>query len=267
MRPSFSIPLLCGLLLSLVACGGREERDTAPQVVSMTIAFEDITTARSSSKPDITLLRTFLVELARPEESRDISRLRITDPTGLYVEYDAKQLEERQILESGRFRMQTFDDGTPDSAPLGTYTVTVSQEGKEDSTYTMVAFAQNDRSQDSGRIYSLNVPETPKAFNVSNPDAVKDAAARTITYTAADLSTFVDTVLVSRYRADGSLIDTKTLTDSFTSADRRSFRHVESLSEAEVSSIQKVVIRFMGTMSASRSQVMVYTYSHRVAFE
>jgi len=166
-----NLRLVSGALVALgtLALGGCSSPTsaaptTAPTVATMKIGIDDRSQAPFFEGTDHTIYLAvdFLVGLDDPLRWKSVDRLSIEGPTGRQWSWNGDALASHWSPDRGRFEFwNDYDAQRPDSFPLGTYRVTLTEAGKADSTYEMVAYLRNDPSLSTGTCWARRSGRTP----------------------------------------------------------------------------------------------------------
>jgi len=243
----------------------------APTVSYMKIGFDDRGDYPFATLPDVSLYRAFLIAIAEPERHQDIASIRITDPNGIYWEYSGSALQAYWEESRSRYAIwNRYMNTAPDSGALGSYTVTIAQEGLESATFSMDAYAGNDPASNTGAIYSNCGASTPKVL--SRPTAVgASKSGSAITYTVAGIDPLVNYVYAWLYASDGTYLGVRTISESMADDDHATFEFTDdmsgSLDASTIDSIGSVVLLFLSERHLNDERMMMYRYtSEKIIF-
>ena len=204
-RPLRYLPVLAAL--ALAAC----PIPPPPGITSVTVIIDDRSNYELS--PNTSVVLSYIIEVDSAYQARQVSEVRISDPDGNDKTYNAA--ETAVIWDEGADQFEALSIETaalPDSAALGTTTITLTSEGHPAENHSVNVFALGDPANNSGYVYSDDDGGTPQIL----PPPTNYSAAITSGTLHMDFDT-VDARVQDAYAwlldADGTLIHFALLND------------------------------------------------------
>ena len=178
-RPLLLLPVLAALVLA--AC----PIPPPPGIVSVTVIIDD----RSNDEitPGTSVVISYLIDVDSAYAARQVSEVSVVDPDGNETTYDADEVD--LIWDEGADRFEAVAIETaalPDSAALGTTTITLTSEGHSAETYHVDVFALGDPANNTGYLYSDS--------GVTAPQILPPPTGYSATITAGNLNMTFDAV-------------------------------------------------------------------------
>ena len=204
-RPLFLLPVLAALVL--VAC----PIPPPPGITGVTVIIDD----RSNDEltPGTSVVISYLIDVDSPYAARQVSGVSVTDADGNDKNYNATKTAQIWDAGSNRFEAVVIETAAlPDSAALGTTTISLTSEGHPAETYTVDVFALGDPANTTRFVYSDADGSPPQILPPpTGYGAVITAGTLTVTFDTVD--TRVQDAYAWLLDADGDLLHFALLND------------------------------------------------------
>lgn len=261
--------LILAATLVLSACTSPTDSGSgsaAPQVSSLIIGFDDRSNSRFASVPTGDVYRNFLIGLQTPSLHGSVSRIEVRDSSGLMWAKEGSALQDLWNPDRGRFEFWSYySTSSLTRAPLGTYTVTVQQQGRSDTVFTMDAFRDHDPTLNSGLVHSVGSGGTPRfAEAPTNLGATLESTG--VRITADAIPDTYGWLFFWLYDANGNWISTHQVAWPLTSAQHTDLDVLEAFSADELAQGDYVVVGLISQPETIPARSMMYRYFERFYF-